>query len=58
MVEEPIGLLSGMFCMLTYRACLVVFSHLPSHLRLVEVVHELMECLGETCMTKGDVDLF
>jgi len=57
-VEEPIGLLGGVFCLLTYSACLAVFSRVPSHLRPVEVVHEPMECLGKTCMTKGGVDLF
>jgi len=57
-VEEAIGLLSGVFCLLTYSACLAVFSRVPSHLRPVEVVPEPMECLGKTCMTKGGVDLF
>jgi len=57
-VEEPIGLLSGVFCLLTYSASLAVFSRVPSHLRPVEVVHEPMECLGKTRMAKGGVDLF
>jgi len=57
-VEEPIGLLSGVFCLLTYSAYLAVFSHVPSHLRPVEVVHKPLECLGKTCITKGGVDLF
>jgi len=56
-VEEPIGLLSGVFCLLTYSACLAIFSRVPSYLRLVEVVHEPMECLSITCMTKGGMDL-
>jgi len=56
-VEEPIGLLGGVICLLTYSACLAVFSRVPSYVKLVEVVHEPMECLGKTCMTKGGVDL-
>jgi len=56
-VEKPIGLLSGVFCLLTYSACLAVFSRVPSHLRPVEVVHESMKCFGKTCMTKGGMDL-
>jgi len=56
-VEKPIGLLSGVLCLLTYRACLAVFSRVPSHLRPIEVVHKPMEYLGKTCMTKGGVDL-
>jgi len=56
-VEKPIGLLSGVFCLLTCSACLVVFSRVPSHLGPAEVVHEPMECLGKTCMTKGGMDL-
>jgi len=56
-VEEPIGFLSGVFCLLTYSACLAVFSRVSSHLRPVEVVHEPMECRGKTYMTQGGVDL-
>ena len=56
-MEEPIGLLSGVFCLLIYTACLIVFLHVRSPLWLVEVVHEPMECLGKTCMTKGRVYL-
>ena len=56
-MEEPIGLLGGVFCLLIYSACLAVFSRVPSHLRPVEIVHEYMECLVKTCMTKGGVDL-
>jgi len=56
-VGEPIGLLSGVFCLLTCSACLAVFSRVPSHLRPVEVVHEAIECLGKTCVTKRGVDL-
>jgi len=54
---EPIGLLSGVLSLLTYRECLAVFSHVPSDLRPVEVVPEPIECLGKTCMNKGAVDL-
>jgi len=50
--------LSGVFCLLTYSAYLAVFSRVPSNLRAVEVVHEPMECLGKTCITKRGVDLF
>jgi len=56
-VEEPIRLLSGVFCLLTYSACFTVFPRVPSHLRPVEVVHEPMECLGKTCMTTEGMNL-
>jgi len=56
-VEEAIELLSGVICLLIYSSCLTVFSHVPHHLRLVEVVYELMECVCKTYMAKGGIDL-
>jgi len=57
-MEEPIRLWSVVFSLLTYSACLAVFSRVHSYLRPVEVVHESLECLGKTCMSKGGVDAF
>ena len=56
-MQEPIGFLSGVFCLLKYSVCLALFSHILDQLRLVVVFHEVIKYLGKTCIAKRGMDL-